>query len=45
MCAFWGKADVSLTKLREATINLAGARTLVGVPAVKDNEVIGAIVI
>jgi len=32
-------------KLREATINLAGARTLVGVPAVKDNEVIGAIVI
>jgi GAF domain-containing protein len=32
-------------KLREATINLAGARTLVGVPMLKDNEVIGAIVI
>ena len=32
-------------KLRQATINLAGARTLVGVPMVKDNEVIGAIVI
>ncbi len=32
-------------KLREATISLAGARTLVGVPMVKDNEVIGAIVI
>jgi GAF domain-containing protein len=32
-------------KLREATINLAGARTLAGVPMLKDNEVIGAIVI
>ena len=32
-------------KLREATINLAGARTLVGVPILKENEVIGAIVI
>ena len=32
-------------KLREATINLAGARTLVGVPMLKENEVIGAIVI
>ncbi len=32
-------------KLREATINLAGARTLVGVPMVKDNNVVGAIVI
>ena len=43
-------ADVSALpthgdKLREATINLAGARTLVGVPMLKDNEVIGAIVI
>src|SRR4029453_4560985 len=28
-------------KLREATINLAGARTLVAVPMLKDNEVIG----
>ena len=32
-------------KLREATIKLAGARSLVGVPMVQDNEVIGAIVI
>src|SRR5262249_24583833 len=32
-------------RLREATINLAGARTLVGVPMVKDDDVIGAIVI
>src|SRR3974390_2269121 len=32
-------------KLREATIDLAGARTLIGVPMLKDNEVIGAIVI
>jgi GAF domain-containing protein len=32
-------------KLREATINLAGARSLVGVPMTKDGEVIGAIVI
>ena len=31
--------------LREATIKLAGARSLIGVPMVKDNEVIGAIVI
>ena len=32
-------------KLREATINLAGARTLIGVPLMKEDEVIGAIVI
>jgi two-component system NtrC family sensor kinase len=32
-------------KLRQATIDLAGARTLIGVPMLKDNEVIGAIVI
>ena len=32
-------------KLREATIKLAGARSLIGVPLVKDDEVIGAIVI
>ena len=32
-------------KLREATINLAGARSLIGVPMVRDEEVIGAIVI
>ena len=32
-------------KLREATINLAGARSLIGVPMVRDKEVIGAIVI
>ena len=32
-------------KLREATIKLAGARSLVGVPMTKDDEVIGAIVI
>jgi two-component system NtrC family sensor kinase len=32
-------------KLRQATIDLAGARTLVGVPMLKDNEVIGAFVI
>jgi GAF domain-containing protein len=32
-------------KLRQATINLAGARTLVGVPVVKDDNVVGAIVI
>ena len=32
-------------KLREATIKLAGARSLIGVPMVKDDEVIGAIVI
>jgi GAF domain-containing protein len=32
-------------KLREATIKLAGARSLTGVPMVKDDDVIGAIVI
>ena len=32
-------------KLREATIKLAGARSLIGVPMIKDGEVIGAIVI
>ena len=32
-------------KLRQATINLAGARTLIGIPMLKDNEVIGAIII
>jgi len=32
-------------KLREATINLGGGRTLVGLPMLKDGEVIGAIVI
>src|SRR5450759_1086166 len=32
-------------KVRVATINLAGARTLIGVPMLKDNEVIGAIAI
>ena len=32
-------------KLREATVNLAGARTLIGVPMLKDNKVIGAIII
>jgi two-component system, NtrC family, sensor kinase len=31
--------------LREATVNLAGARTLVGVPMLKDDNVIGAIII
>ena len=31
--------------LREATINLAGARTLIGVPMLKEDEVIGAIII
>jgi len=31
--------------LRQATITLAAARTLIGVPMLKDNEVIGAIVI
>jgi GAF domain-containing protein len=31
--------------LRKATIELAGARTLAGVPMLKDNEVIGCIVI
>ena len=29
--------------MRQATIDLAGARTLIGVPMLKDNEVIGAI--
>ncbi len=32
-------------KLREATIELAGARTLIGVPMLKDGEAIGAIII
>jgi signal transduction histidine kinase len=32
-------------KLREAAIKLAGARSLIGVPMIKDDEVIGAIVI
>ena len=32
-------------ELREATINLAGARTLIGVPMLKDDRVVGAIVI
>ena len=32
-------------KLREAAIKLAGARSLIGVPMIKDGEVIGAIVI
>ena len=32
-------------KLRQATVDLAGARTLIGVPMLKDNEVIGAIAI
>jgi GAF domain-containing protein len=32
-------------KLREATIKLAGARSLIGVPMVKDDQVIGAIII
>ena len=32
-------------KLREATIHLAGARTLIALPMLKNNEVIGAIVI
>ena len=31
--------------LRQATINLAGARALIGIPMLKDNEVIGAIII
>src|SRR5262249_23574947 len=31
-------------KVREATIKLAGARSLVGVPMIKDNEVVGGIV-
>jgi GAF domain-containing protein len=31
--------------LRQASINLAGARTLIGVPMLKDNELIGAILI
>jgi len=32
-------------ELREATVELAGARTLIGVPMLKDERVIGAIVI
>jgi GAF domain-containing protein len=31
--------------LREATINLAGARTVIGVPMLKDGEVVGGIII
>jgi GAF domain-containing protein len=31
--------------LREATINLGGARTVIGLPMLKDGEVVGAIVI
>ena len=43
-------ADISAVptheeKLREATIKLAGARTLIALPMLKDKEVIGAIVI
>jgi two-component system NtrC family sensor kinase len=43
-------ADISAVatygdKLREATIHLAGARTLIALPMLKNNEVIGAIVI
>src|SRR5262245_16184 len=43
-------ADISTAptqgdELRQATINLAGARTLIGVPMLKDNEVVGAIII
>ena len=43
-------ADIAATptlgdKLREATINLAGARTLMGVPMLKGDKMIGAIVI
>ena len=32
-------------KLRQATISVAGARSLVGIPMLKDNELIGGIVI
>jgi two-component system, NtrC family, sensor kinase len=32
-------------RLREATIELAGARTLIGVPMLKDGEAVGAIII
>src|SRR5262249_39053169 len=43
-------ADISTAatygdKLREATIHLAGARSLIALPMLKDDEVIGAIVI
>ena len=43
-------ADISAVpthgeQLREATIKLAGARTLIALPMLKDNEVVGAIVI
>src|SRR4030095_1983623 len=33
------------SRLREATVNLAGARTLVVVPMLKDDEVVGAVAI
>jgi GAF domain-containing protein len=48
---FFQVADVAAAipahgdKMREATILLAGARTLFAVPMLKDNEVVGAIVI
>src|SRR3974377_1849512 len=47
---FYQLADITAVptfgdKLRQATIDLAGARTLIAVPMLKDNEVIGAIVI
>ena len=32
-------------ELREATVDLAGARTLIGVPMLKDDQVVGAIII
>jgi two-component system NtrC family sensor kinase len=38
-------APTSGDGLREATVNLAGARTLIGVPMLKDKKVIGAIII
>ena len=38
-------APTHAEKLRVATIELAGARTLIGVPMLKDGEVIGCIVI
>jgi two-component system, NtrC family, sensor kinase len=47
---FYHLADVSAVptrgdRLREATTKLAGARTVVGLPMLKDNEVIGAVII